>query len=279
MLPDRADIAAPPFPPGTPSIGGDPGAMERLTARGPVLVHFIDFAQLNSVRALPYVVALHERYAEAGLTVLGVHSARWPLSDDEEALAGALNRLGVAHPVAADLGHAIWHDYGCRGWPSLFLWARGGVLRWFHFGEGDYEGTERAVQEELQSTNGAGDLPSPPSAAAPFRRSRRDRDRADRGGAARWLARGAVDAGRGRSGPRARVRGRRRVRERRRMGELAVDVDGEVRTVGVDGAGLYELAAHPTHGEHELRVEPAAGVRIWSVSFAPGVPATAASSA
>ena len=28
-----------------------------LTAAGPVLVHFFDFAQLNSVRALPYVIA------------------------------------------------------------------------------------------------------------------------------------------------------------------------------------------------------------------------------
>src|SRR5207249_781611 len=49
-----------------------------------------------------------------------------------------------------------------------FLWGRGGALRWFHFGEGDYEATERAIQDELRITNGAGSLPPP---MAPLRPS------------------------------------------------------------------------------------------------------------
>src|SRR6266480_2696617 len=145
MRPERLDIAAPPLPPDARWVGDPPPPIERLTARGPVLVHFLDFAQLNSVRALPYPIAWAERYREAGLTVLGIHSPRFPFTADEAALRTCLERLGVRHPVAADLDHAVWHDYGCEGWPSLFLWSRGGVLRWFHFGEGEYEATERAI--------------------------------------------------------------------------------------------------------------------------------------
>ena len=59
-------------------------------------------------------------------------------------------------------------------------------------------------------------------------------------------------------------------------GELIAVVDGAERSVEVDGGGLYELAEHPHHSDHELRIAPAAGVRVWSVSFAPGVPAGAA---
>ena len=37
-----SDIAVPPFPPGTEWIGAEPGAVERICARGPLLVHFVD---------------------------------------------------------------------------------------------------------------------------------------------------------------------------------------------------------------------------------------------
>ena len=57
-------------------------AVERLTAAGPVLVHFFDFAQLNSVATLPYVVAWHDRYRDGGLTMIGVHSPRLPFTAD-----------------------------------------------------------------------------------------------------------------------------------------------------------------------------------------------------
>ncbi len=272
MLPNRADIAAPPLPPGTAWVGADPPAMERLTARGPVLVHFMEFAQLNSVRALPYAISLDERYRDAGLTVLGVHSPRFPFTASVDGLARALTRLGVVHPVAADLDYAIWHDYGCEGWPSLFLWGRGGVLRWFHFGEGAYEETERAIQEELRSTNDASSLPAPlppvrpsdvPSAVviAPT-------EEVFPGGALSepWTASPstpALELDYAAGGAAVSADG---------SGEMIVRVDGEAASLAVEGAGLYELWTHPSHGEHHLRIEPEPGVRLWSVSFAPGVP-------
>ena len=134
MRPERQDIAAPELPPRTRWLGGEPAPMSELTARGPVLVHFFDFAQLNSVRALPYVVEWSRRYGDHGLVTLGVHSPRHPFTAPVDALEPALGRLGIEHPVADDSGYALWHDYGCEGWPSLFLWGQGGALRWFHFG-------------------------------------------------------------------------------------------------------------------------------------------------
>ncbi len=76
--------------------------MAELTAAGPVLVHFFDFAQLNSVRALPYVLEWNRRYAPLGLSVLGVHSARFGFSGEPEAAAAGIAGLGVEHPVALD---------------------------------------------------------------------------------------------------------------------------------------------------------------------------------
>src|SRR5688572_26993922 len=115
LRPPRADIAIPPFPEGTEWIGDEPGTVERIAARSPVLVHFFDFAQLNSVRALPYLVEWHRRYAEHGLTVFGVHLARYPFTDDLAEIEGALGRLGIDWPVARDADRTIWRDYGGQG--------------------------------------------------------------------------------------------------------------------------------------------------------------------
>ena len=48
-----------------------------------------------------------------------------------------------------DSGYVVWHDYGCKGWPSLFFWGQGAPLIWFHFGEGEYAATEAAIAAEL----------------------------------------------------------------------------------------------------------------------------------
>ncbi len=78
MRPERADIAAPPFPGRLRWLNVErKPELAALLATGPVLVHFFDFAQLNSVRALPYVIEWDRRYREAGLGTVGVHSPRF----------------------------------------------------------------------------------------------------------------------------------------------------------------------------------------------------------
>jgi hypothetical protein len=54
-------------------------------------------------------------------------------------------------------------------------------------------------------------------------------------------------------------------------GELTIAVDGDERTIEVGHPGLYDLASHPAHESHRLVLCPSRGVRVWSVSFSPGV--------
>ena len=273
MRPEAPNIAVPPFAPSLRWIGGEPAAVERLTATGPVLVHFFDFAQLNSVRALAYVNGWHERYGDAGLTVLGVHSPRYGFTRDADAVAAGIESLGLDHPVAVDSEFHAWHDYGCKGWPSLFLWGRGGVLVWFHFGEGEYEATEAAIREALAEARPDAELPP---AGEPLRAT-------DASGAlvvppteeifpggspneAWWPTadRPVLETDYAAGGAYAALDGE---------GELTVALDGGApRTIGVAGPGLYELAEHPRHERHHVAIRPSGGLRVWSVAFAPGVP-------
>src|SRR5262249_58662246 len=118
LRPPRLDIAVPPLPPDTKWIGEQISSIERLVAERPALLHFFDFAQLNSVRTLPYLRAWHERYGDSGLAVLGVHSPRFPFTRPAAAVAEAMPRLEIGWPVAVDAELAIWRDYEAHRWPA-----------------------------------------------------------------------------------------------------------------------------------------------------------------
>ncbi len=274
MRPPRADIAAPPFPRDTEWIG-EPPRFERALAAGPVLVHFFDFAQLNSVRALPYLVAWWARYREAGLTVLGVHSPRFPFTRSAAAVAEALPNLGVAWPVALDPRMRIWRDYEPHGWPALFLWGRGGALRWYHLGEGEYMATEEAIQEALRDAAPNGhDWPSPleplrPSDAPGARVVAPTPELFPGGGPERPWRPGAQDArlklDYESGGAYAAVDGH---------GEIAPHLDSApLKPIAISHPGLYELTAHERTERHSLELEPSSEVSIYSVQFAAAPPA------
>ena len=144
-------IAAPLFPTGLPWVNTN-GAQASILKRGqPMLVEFWDFCRPNSIRTLPYVKAWHERYADAGLRVIGVHCPGFTPSRDEQAIRDAVARLGIAHPVLIDSEFALWREYENKGWPARYLFDGKARLFDYHYGEGAYEETELAIQELLGS--------------------------------------------------------------------------------------------------------------------------------
>jgi hypothetical protein len=146
-------------------------------------------------------------------------------------------------------------------------------LSWFHFGEGDYLGTEAAIQDELREQDALRDLPAPlePLRAtdAPGARVMAPSPEVFPGGSWErpWTAGEdgeelelPYEAG----SAHATVEGE---------GELAIELDGEaLLPVEVTGASLYDLAEHARHETHSLLLRPSPGLRVWSVSYGAGVP-------
>jgi len=273
MRPERENIAAPDLPEGIEWIGEAPRSMPVATAGGPVLVHFFDFAQLNSVRTLPYVCEWARRYESHGLTTIGVQAPRFPFGAERDAVAAGLERLGVELPVAIDADRRLWHAYGCEGWPSLFLWKLGGALTWFHFGEGEYRATEEAIQAELREQDALQALPEPMDPLrptdSPGARVMPPTPEFFPGGSWEqpWIAGEdgeAIELDYEAGGAYATVEG---------SGEIAVTVDGNAATrIEIEGPDLYKLTDHPRHEQHTITLHPSQGLRIWSLSFAAGVP-------
>jgi thiol-disulfide isomerase/thioredoxin len=141
-------IVAPPFPRDLEWVNVATLRIDQQVGR-PVLVEFWDFCRPNSLRTLPYVRAWHERYAPAGLRVIGVHSPGFPPGRDNDAARAAVARLGIEHAVLLDPEHAVWNLYENEGWPARYLFDQSLTLVEFHYGEGAYAETERAIQELL----------------------------------------------------------------------------------------------------------------------------------
>ncbi len=269
MRPERDNIAAPDLPEGIEWIGEAPRSMPVATAGGSVLVHFFDFAQLNSVRTLPYVCEWARRYGSHGLKTIGVQAPRFAFGAERGAVAAGLERLGVEFPVAIDADRRLWHAYGCEGWPSLFLWKLGGALTWFHFGEGEYRATEEAIQAELREQDALQVLPEPMEALRPTdppgAKVMPPSPEIFPGGSWEEPWTGAeleipYEAG----GAYATAEG---------SGEITIAIDGNSATrIKIDGPDLYKLTNHPRHEQHTISLHLSQDLRIWSLSFAAGVP-------
>ncbi len=212
----------------------------------PVLVEFWDFLRVNSLRTLPYVMGWHARYAERGLRVIGVHAPGFPPSRDPAAARAAIARLGVEHPVVLDPDLQAWREYDVPGWPARYLFDQRLCLFEYHHGEGDYAGTERAIQELLGIDEPVMEPVRPEDApeavlAVPT---------PDQPGA--WS--GPYAAG----GVWAVVDGR---------GELAADG----RVIGVDGPACVPVVEHPRHTEAVLELTPGPGISVHATCFTAGL--------
>ncbi len=159
--PAASEIPAPEFPAELTWLGVPFLRMDRLLGRHAVLVEFWDFARVNSLRTLPYLQAWHERYAGAGLQIVGVHTPGYSFGRDPETVAAAVERLAIPFPVLLDPAFEVWRLYGNRGWPGRFLFDRTGLLRDVHYGEGEYAAAERAIQECLAELDEDFEPPAP----------------------------------------------------------------------------------------------------------------------
>jgi hypothetical protein len=122
-----------------------------------VLVDFWTYTCVNWLRTLPYRRAWAAKYADADLTVVGVHTPEFGFEHDLDNVTGQTRALGVEYPVAVDSDYAVWRAFDNHFWPALYLADVEGRVRYHHFGEGEYAMTEMAVQQLLLEA-GADDL-------------------------------------------------------------------------------------------------------------------------
>jgi thiol-disulfide isomerase/thioredoxin len=114
-----------------------------------VAVDFCTYTCINWLRTLPYVRAWSENYADQGLVVVGVHTPEFSFEHEGENARRALAEMHVEFPVALDSDYAVWNAFTNHYWPALYLIDADGKIRHHRFGEGDYERSEKMIQQLL----------------------------------------------------------------------------------------------------------------------------------
>jgi cytochrome c biogenesis protein CcdA/thiol-disulfide isomerase/thioredoxin len=133
--------------------------LTRQQLRGKVVVvDFWTYSCINCLRALPYVEAWAKKYAARGLVVIGVHAPEFAFEKQQANVAKAVKDLGITYPVALDNNLRIWQAFNNQYWPAHYFIDAEGRIRHHHFGEGEYDQSEKVIQQLLAEA-GHGDVP------------------------------------------------------------------------------------------------------------------------
>jgi len=117
-----------------------------------VLIDFWTYSCINCLRSIPYVRAWYEKYKNQGLVVIGVHTPEFAFERNIVNVRAAISDLKINYPVAIDNDYAIWRAFDNEYWPAHYFIDAKGRIRYHHFGEGEYDESERVIQLLLAET-------------------------------------------------------------------------------------------------------------------------------
>jgi cytochrome c biogenesis protein CcdA/thiol-disulfide isomerase/thioredoxin len=138
-----------------PSLGGavewlnsPPLTVEQLRGKV-VLVDFWTYSCINCIRNVPYIRAWAEKYKDQGLVVIGVHAPEFAFEKKIDNVKKAIDEFQIGYPVAVDNDFNIWRAFQNSYWPALYIADANGQIRYHHFGEGEYDASEKVIQDLL----------------------------------------------------------------------------------------------------------------------------------
>ncbi|MGV9497587.1 thioredoxin-like domain-containing protein [Streptomyces sp. NPDC003642] len=111
-----------------------------------VILDFWTFCCINCLHVLDELRELEEKHRDT-VVVIGVHSPKFAHEAEHGAVADAVERYGVEHPVLDDPELATWKQYAVRAWPTLVVIDPEGYVVAQHAGEGHVYAIERLVGE------------------------------------------------------------------------------------------------------------------------------------
>jgi cytochrome c biogenesis protein CcdA/thiol-disulfide isomerase/thioredoxin len=278
-------------------INNKPLTLRKLRGKV-VLIDFWTYSCINCLRTLPHVKAWYRTYHGKGLVVLGVHTPEFAFEHVPGNVRGAVRRLGITYPVALDNDYSTWNAFQNQYWPAKYLIDRRGHLRYYHFGEGEYDTTEERIRTLLGENAGilpvANELTDPtprtmmtpesylgyqrlarfaqktitPDRLATYHLPAGDLQLNELAYGGRWR----VEAERIVAGPGAQLRLRFMARKVHLVlggrGSVAVFVDGTPQgVVQVRSSRLYTLARLPTAKSRLLELRFTPGVEAYAFTF------------
>lgn len=136
-------------PDGYLNTDGKPITLTQFVGKNVVLVDFWDYSCINCQRTFPYLKAWYEKYKDQGLVIVGVHTPEFAFEQLQSNVQDAAKRFGLMYPIVLDNKYQTWNAFQNQYWPRDYLIDIDGYIVHDHAGEGDYDVTERAIQNAL----------------------------------------------------------------------------------------------------------------------------------
>jgi thiol-disulfide isomerase/thioredoxin len=122
-----------------------------------LLLDFWTFCCINCLHVIEELRPVEEKYGDV-LDVVGVHSPKFVHETDHEAVAAAVERYEVHHPVLDDPELVTWDAYAVRAWPTLVLVDPEGYVVAQFSGEGHAHGIDALLAELVEEHDRKGTL-------------------------------------------------------------------------------------------------------------------------
>ena len=143
-----------------------PLSLEQL--RGKIVVlDFWTFCCANCLHVIDELRPLEARYPD-DVVVIGIHSPKFAHETEHAAVAAAVQRYGVRHPVLDDPDLSTWQQYAVHAWPTLVVIDPQGYVVASAAGEGQASALDAIIADLIATHSAAGTLkPGPLALSAP----------------------------------------------------------------------------------------------------------------
>lgn len=124
-----------------------------------VLLDFWTYCCINCMHVLPDLHYLEEKFTKY-LTIIGIHSPKFPNEAIDNHLEKAIERYNIKHPIANDPKLSVWCEYGVHAWPTFVLINTEGFVVAQLAGEGHRQKLDQLITDLIKQAQQAGTLTS-----------------------------------------------------------------------------------------------------------------------
>ncbi|MFZ2886554.1 MAG: redoxin domain-containing protein [Minisyncoccia bacterium] len=130
-------------------VNTEPFKLADMIGKKVILVDFMTYSCINCQRTFPHLVSWYDKYKDAGLEIVGIHTPEFAFEKDKGNVEEAMREAGITWPIVLDNDYGTWRAYGNNYWPRKYLIDIEGNIVYDHIGEGAYEETESKIRELL----------------------------------------------------------------------------------------------------------------------------------
>lgn len=137
-------------PDGFINTDGKPITISEFKDKNVVLLDIWTYSCINCQRTLPYLNKWYKEYEDDGLVIIGLHTPEFSFERVQSNVEKAVKDFDIKYPVVLDNDFSTWNSLGNHYWPRKYLIDIDGYIVYDHAGEGDYDKTEKAIQDALE---------------------------------------------------------------------------------------------------------------------------------